>query len=131
MVGQCNITYSGGQATEGQGGFYGSGGSRATLTPPSLHRPEMLALETDVQQIAHTMRELDLLEDMLTADQRANEGRVTGKSVELRGKIKHLVTGREFMECLGRLEIKGEPVWGLSGEERDLVKHARYKVTQC
>ena len=36
-----SITYSGGQASEGQGGFYGSGGSRLKTTTPE-HHPEAL-----------------------------------------------------------------------------------------
>ena len=35
------------------------------------------------------------------------------------------------MNCLNRLEVDGEPVWGLSSDERDLVQYAREKVNEC
>mmetsp|Transcript_47926 Transcript_47926/g.144880 ORF Transcript_47926/g.144880 Transcript_47926/m.144880 type:complete len:180 (-) Transcript_47926:149-688(-) len=126
-----NITYSGGQASEGQGGFYGSGGARALAQPQVHDRPEMLALASDVEHLENTMSQLQTLEDILTDDQKENGGQVSNRSIEIRGKIKHLVTSPDFMDCLGRLEIMGEPCWGLSSEERDLVKFARAKVNQC
>jgi hypothetical protein len=33
-------------------------------------------------------------------------------------------------DLLNRLEIKGEPVWGLSSKERDLVRAARMKYKE-
>ena len=36
--------YSGGQATDGQGGYYGSGGARKKLSEEP-HRPELLAMQ--------------------------------------------------------------------------------------
>eukprot|EP00957_Ditylum_brightwellii_P108879 8305871-Ditylum_brightwellii.AAC.1 len=72
-----NITYSGGQATEGQGGYYGSGGSRASLTPASEHRPEMLALAADVQTISSIMVEVEMLENLLQSETEENQGAIT------------------------------------------------------
>uniref|UniRef100_A0A6S9H6B1 Uncharacterized protein n=1 Tax=Ditylum brightwellii TaxID=49249 RepID=A0A6S9H6B1_9STRA len=126
-----NITYSGGQATEGQGGYYGSGGSRASLTPASEHRPEMLALAADVQTISSIMVEVEMLENLLQSETEENQGAITSRSIELRGSIKKLMTSPDVMECLNRLEIQGEPVWGLSSDERDLVKLARSKINEC
>ena len=37
-----NCQYSGGQASEGQGGFYGSGGARVS-TCETEHKPEMVS----------------------------------------------------------------------------------------
>eukprot|EP00559_Dactyliosolen_fragilissimus_P002971 CAMPEP_0184864054 /NCGR_PEP_ID=MMETSP0580-20130426/13500_1 /TAXON_ID=1118495 /ORGANISM="Dactyliosolen fragilissimus" /LENGTH=160 /DNA_ID=CAMNT_0027362683 /DNA_START=88 /DNA_END=567 /DNA_ORIENTATION=+ len=109
-----NITYSGGQASEGQGGYYGSGGARALASKNqtvSTERSKMLALADDVESIKKVMEELDVLENLLRRDQEENDGKVTNRSIELRGSIKHLMTNKEFMECLNRLEITGEPVW--------------------
>ena len=55
-------------------------------------------------------------------------GVVTGRTIEIRSSIKKLVTSPEFTESLNRLEMEGEPIWGLSGEERDLIMDARRKV---
>ena len=129
--GDTNITYSGGQATEGQGGFYGSGGSRATLTPTSEHRPEMLALAVDVQKVTAVMEEVDRLESLLMREKEDSASAVTGKSIEIKSSIKKLMTSPEFMEALNKLEVMGEPVWGLSSDERELIILAREKVNEC
>jgi hypothetical protein len=44
-----SITYSGGHASQGQGGFYGSGGSRAKNNPLPAHHPEALARVADIK----------------------------------------------------------------------------------
>lgn len=36
-----------------------------------------------------------------------------------------------FCQLLTRLEINSQPVWGLTGEERELVRIARDKVNKC
>jgi hypothetical protein len=36
-----------------------------------------------------------------------------------------LIANKQMNDLLNRLEIKGEPVWGLSTKERDLVRAAR------
>ena len=126
-----NITYSGGQATEGQGGYYGSGGSRKDLTPETEHRPEMLALAGDVEKIQALMTEVDTLEGLLVREKEDSKGEITGRNIELRSTIKKLMTSPDFMECLNRLEFQGEPIWGLSTGERDLIQLARAKVNEC
>ena len=57
-----NITYSGGQATVGQGGFYGSGGSRSSSSPDSRQRPEAVAHAADIKSLHNVISELDILE---------------------------------------------------------------------
>jgi hypothetical protein len=127
-----SITYSGGQATEGQGGFYSAGGARAQVPESGTEaRPEMLALAADVQRITSVMEELDTLQHLLDRETSENEGQVSGKSIELRGSIKKLMTNPEITECLNRLEVQGEPVWGLSSNERDLIRSARETVNNC
>ena len=123
--------YSGGQATEGQGGFYGSGGARAAVLDYNSdddERSKMLALAADVQKITQVMDELEKLESLLRAE---DPGSVTGKSMELKNAIKKLMTAPEVLESLNRLEIQGSPVWGLSSEEREMIIAAREKVNAC
>eukprot|EP01083_Nonionella_stella_P214019 771398_1 len=59
-----SITYSGGQASEGQGGFYGSGGARVSKLETE-HRPEMMALAADVESLTLLMEEVYKLDAML------------------------------------------------------------------
>eukprot|EP01083_Nonionella_stella_P044684 120262_1 len=115
-----SITYSGGQASEGQGGFYGSGGARVSTLEPE-HRPEMVALAADVENLALVMEEVSKLDAMLEEEKEKSDSSVTGKSLEISSKIKKVMTSVDVMDCLNRLEVEGEPVWGLSSKERDLV----------
>lgn len=91
---------------------------------------QMLALAADVQKITAVMGEVETLESLLESENKASKGEVTGKSIEIKASIKKLVTSPEFMESLNRLEIQGEPVWGLSSEERELIIDARAKVLE-
>jgi hypothetical protein len=125
-----SITYSGGQASEGQGGFYGSGGARVS-TLETEHRPEMLALAADVENLTLVMDEISKLDSMLEEEKEKAGSNVTGKTLEIGSKIKKIMTSVDVMDCLNRLEVEGEPVWGLSSEERDLVHAARQKVNEC
>lgn len=137
---KSGITYSGGQAIKGQGGFYGSGGARARLPPSGTtttssitdqQRSQMIALASDVDHVKMIMEELQLLEHLLQKDKEENNNEVTNRSVELRGSIKHLVANKEFLDCLNRLEYQGKPIWGLSSDEHDLILLARDKINQC
>lgn len=125
------IQYSGGQATEGQGGFYGSGGARKIDNAGEhTQQMQMLALAADVQKITAVMGEVETLESLLESETKASNGEVTGKSIEIKANIKKLVTSPEFTESLNRLEIQGSPVWGLSSDERELIIDARAKVLE-
>ena len=95
------------------------------------HRPEMVALGADVENLTLVMEELAKLEDVLEEEKESTESSVTGKSLEISSKIKKIMTSVDVMDCLNRLEVEGEPVWGLSSEERDLVHAARQKVNEC
>ena len=91
----------------------------------------MLALAEDVRRITSAMSEVVSLERLLEEAKAAGgdgAGVVTGRTIEIRSSIKKLVTSPEFTESLNRLEMEGEPIWGLSGEERDLIMDARRKV---
>ena len=126
----CVPTYSLGQASEGQGGFYGSGGARVSKLETE-HRPEMLALAADVENLTLVMEEIYKLDEELEKEKEQHEGQLTGKSLEISSKIKKVMTSNDVMDCLNRLEVDGEPVWGLSSEERNLVHYARMKVNEC
>lgn len=91
----------------------------------------MVAMAADVQTVSHTMEELDRLESLLDRDEQESSGKVSGRSIEIKNSIKKLMTSSEFLEVLNRLEVNGEPVWGLSISERELVEAARDKVNQC
>mmetsp|Transcript_26676 Transcript_26676/g.38248 ORF Transcript_26676/g.38248 Transcript_26676/m.38248 type:complete len:89 (-) Transcript_26676:121-387(-) len=88
----------------------------------------MIALAADVQKIESTMEELEKLEAMERS--MSKEG-ISGRTIEIRGLIKKLMTNPEIVQCLKRLEVKGEPVWGLSSAERDLIRLAREKMNNC
>ena len=88
------------------------------------HRPELLAMESDVAHVADIMNQVSDLEDTLSDD--------VNKSMEARATIKKVLTSADFMETLERLEcVKGEPVWGLSQQEREFIAAARVKVNEC
>lgn len=90
-------------------------------------RHKVLAMAADVQKISGVMTELDRLESLLGAESSG----ITNKSIELKTAIKKLMTAPDVIAALNRLEVQGEPVWGLSTEERELVITAREKVNEC
>ena len=55
---------------------------------------------------------------------------VSSRSIEVKARISKLISNKQVNELLNRLEIKGEPVWGLSTKERDLVRAARAKYNK-
>jgi len=122
-----NITYSGGQATEGQGGFYGSGGSRAHVDAGNNHRPGAVAHVEDIKALNRLMNEVSKIDSELMA----MEGAVNVRQLELKGSLRKMLTQPATLELIERLEIKGAPVWGLTETERELVKTARDHLTKC
>lgn len=122
-----SITYSGGQATSGQGGYYGAGGSRAVGGLNVKHRSDALAHVEDIAKMRSIMAEVHEMESQLNAV----ADKDIAVKIQVKGNIKKKMTSREMFELLGKLEMKGEPVWGLSQTERELVKEARRKVNSC
>lgn len=120
--GSGSVTYSGGHASQGQGGFYGSGGSRATGASVP-HHPEAIANQRDIQDLAKIVGDVEILETEL----RSLGNTVNSRTIEIKARIKKLISNPHVREILNRLEIKGQPVWGLSSKERDLVRSAREK----
>uniref|UniRef100_A0A7S1XQB6 Uncharacterized protein n=1 Tax=Phaeomonas parva TaxID=124430 RepID=A0A7S1XQB6_9STRA len=98
-----STTYSGGQASEGQGGFYGSGGSRKNDTVVA-HRPEALADPTAMERLMEVMAKVE---------------------TENKATVKAMMSSPEVSALLASLEFNGQPKWGLSTLERETVKAAR------
>eukprot|EP00607_Mallomonas_marina_P007240 CAMPEP_0182417998 /NCGR_PEP_ID=MMETSP1167-20130531/2454_1 /TAXON_ID=2988 /ORGANISM="Mallomonas Sp, Strain CCMP3275" /LENGTH=131 /DNA_ID=CAMNT_0024591935 /DNA_START=112 /DNA_END=504 /DNA_ORIENTATION=+ len=101
------VSYSGGQAiSTGQGGFYGSGGTRASGAD-TTHNPSAVARNADVESLTAIMEDVMKMEVELD-----NLGTsVNSKTIELKNKIRKTISNPTVQELLDRLEIKGEPVW--------------------
>lgn len=143
-----NITYSGGQAIDGQGGFYGSGGARvikpdeaakmmmSDAERAATNRQTVLAMQQDIEMVTNTMKEYGVLEQQLldctTNDNNSNNNEETAstESIKLKSAIKKLMTSPDLLDSLKRLEIQGEPVWGLSSSERELIMECREKMNE-
>ena len=118
-----SVTYSGGHASQGQGGFYGSGGSRAAAGGSVTHHPEARANQKDIADLAKIVYDVEILESEL----KTLGNVVSSRTIEVKARIKKLISNPHVREILNRLEIKGQPVWGLSSKERDLVRLAKEK----
>lgn len=103
----------------------------------------MLAMAHDVQTVRLVMQELDLLESLLRNEEESKSttgssgspssgsDAVSPKSMEIKNSMKKLMTSTDFLESLNNLEVQGEPAWGLSCEEREMIVLAREKVNAC
>ena len=117
-----SITYSGGQASEGQGGFYGSGGARVAKGPVSWDHKAVASSEA-IRSLTGLMEEASKLEERIRSGDELDDA-----VIEAKGNLKKLMTGDEVTELLSSLEMGGEPVWGLSTKERRLVREAKEKI---
>ncbi|CAM9558203.1 unnamed protein product, partial [Phaeothamnion confervicola] len=116
--GSDSVSYSGGQPGGVQGGFYGAGGARSAVDPKAHQRPEAVAALDDVRRLREIMQDVT---DMETELERINSP-VAPRTIELKSTIKKRLSSPSMITLLNRLEIKEQPVWGLSQEERELVK---------
>ncbi len=98
----------------------------------------MLAMAHDVQTVRLVMQELDLLESLLRNEEESKSSGssssdvvLSPKSMEIKNSIKKLMTSTDFLESLNNLEVQGEPAWGLSCEEREMIILAREKLNAC
>ncbi|RLN97135.1 hypothetical protein BBJ28_00015158 [Nothophytophthora sp. Chile5] len=98
-------TYSGGQPSEGQGGFYGSAKTRSeagsTFSPGSRAEPQ------DVSKLTQVMQEWEAQKASLAAGE------------EQKKALAQLAN--EQGTLIQRLVVKGAPVWGLSTPQREFV----------
>ena len=123
-MGGGGITYSGGHASQGQGGFYSSGGARANKENEVEQRTGAVAQMEDVKVLRAVMAEVSELEEQLSTE----DDPVSVRSIELKSAIKKRITAKETVTLLKRLVISGAPVWGLSLQERELVEAAQSKM---
>mmetsp|Transcript_19672 Transcript_19672/g.29247 ORF Transcript_19672/g.29247 Transcript_19672/m.29247 type:complete len:146 (-) Transcript_19672:211-648(-) len=119
-----NITYSGGQAYDGQGGFCGSAGANKVQAEEifQAYVDQAVAHAEDLKAVSAIMNEI---KPLLNA---AKTG--TDDAIDAQRKLKKMLAHRQFIECLERLEYKSEPVWGLSIDERKMVSEARATVNE-
>ena len=93
------------------------------MTNKPAHHPEALAQQADVATLSKIMAEVEQLEnDLMTLG-----NAVSSRSIEIKSRLKKTISNPRVRDLLNRLEIKGEPVWGLSREERTLVRKAKDK----
>ncbi|CEG50414.1 uncharacterized protein PHALS_08126 [Plasmopara halstedii] len=97
-------TYSGGQPSEGQGGFYGSAKTRSETG--SKFRPGARAEPQDLTKLQHLMNQWEAQKVSLAAEERK----------KLLARI-----ASEEGTLIQRLLIRGAPVWGLSTQQREFV----------
>ena len=114
-----SITYSGGQASVGQGGFYGSGGARLRKTDTEWNERAVASVET-IESLVGIMAEARALDEAIAGGDPLSE-----HVIERKAALKKLMTASDTLRCIEALEMGGEPVWGLSQSERALVKEAR------
>ena len=69
----------------------------------------------------------DRLEEMLENE----SDPASGRSIEIKAGMKKIMTQPEVIQSLDRLEVQGQPVWGLSVQERELIQLARELVNAC
>ena len=87
------------------------------------HHPEALARQVDVSKLSSIWAEVETLETEL----QSLGSSPSSRSIEIKARIKKTISNPSVRELLQRLEIKGEPVWGLSSSERDLVRAVKSK----
>lgn len=94
-------------------------------THRTKHRPEAVAHAADIKTLRKLMEEVHDLEHQLAHTTELP------KKIQMKATLKKKMTGKEMVEVLKRLEMKGQPVWGLSVSERALVKDARKLFNSC
>lgn len=97
--------------------------------PPSLLNlaPPPVAHASDVSELSRVIHDIEQTEGLILAEGDA----VTNKVIELKATLKKIVTRPAVTEIMAKLEYKGEPVWGLSTDERELVTYMRQKVNEA
>ncbi|KAL4115820.1 hypothetical protein PRIC2_012826 [Phytophthora ramorum] len=97
-------TYSGGQPSEGQGGFYGSAKTRSEAS--SKFSPGSRAEPQDLTKLQQLMKQWEAQKTSLAAE-------------EQKKALQRLASEEETL--IQRLIIRGAPVWGLSTQQREFV----------
>jgi len=97
-----SITYSGGHASQGQGGFYGSGGTRIATSSPT-HHPEATARMADIMELKQLMESISIMESELFSLGPV----VSSRTIEIKARIKKMVSNPKVRDLINKLEIKG------------------------
>ncbi|KAF4321706.1 hypothetical protein BBO99_00001686 [Phytophthora kernoviae] len=97
-------TYSGGQPSEGQGGFYGSAKTRSEAG--SKFNPGSRAEPQDLTQLQKLMKQWEAQKTSLAAE-------------EQKKALARLASEQDSL--IRRLLVRGAPVWGLSTQQRQFV----------
>ncbi|KAG7387526.1 hypothetical protein PHYPSEUDO_014048 [Phytophthora pseudosyringae] len=97
-------TYSGGQPSEGQGGFYGSAKTRSESG--SKFSPGARAEPQDLTKLQKLMKQWEAQKTSLAAE-------------EHKKALARIASEEETL--IQRLLIRGAPVWGLSTQQREFV----------
>uniref|UniRef100_M4BT97 Uncharacterized protein n=1 Tax=Hyaloperonospora arabidopsidis (strain Emoy2) TaxID=559515 RepID=M4BT97_HYAAE len=97
-------TYSGGQPSEGQGGFYGSAKTRSEAS--SKFSPGARAEPQDLTKLQQLMSQWEAQKASLAAE-------------EQKKVLARIASEEETL--IQRLLIRGAPVWGLSAQQRHFV----------
>lgn len=97
-------TYSGGQPSEGQGGFYGSAKTRSEAN--SKFHPGARAEPQDLTKLQQLMKQWEAQKASLAAE-------------EQKKALAQIASEEETL--IQRLLIRGAPVWGLSTQQREFV----------
>ncbi|KAG3117273.1 hypothetical protein PI124_g3398 [Phytophthora idaei] len=97
-------TYSGGQPSEGQGGFYGSAKTRSEAS--SKFSPGARAEPQDLTKLQKLMKQWEAQKTSLAAE-------------EQKKALARIANEEETL--IQRLLIRGAPVWGLSTQQREFV----------
>mmetsp|Transcript_13715 Transcript_13715/g.20956 ORF Transcript_13715/g.20956 Transcript_13715/m.20956 type:complete len:94 (-) Transcript_13715:649-930(-) len=86
------------------------------------HVDEAVAHAEDMKNLANIMNQVKSIMGDEPSSQLSRD--------QMHDRIKNLLQDPYFTECLGRLEYKAEPVWGLSCAERKMVSDARKLVNR-
>jgi len=81
----------------------------------------------DIKELNAIMAEVAALE----AQNLASADPLQESVIENKQTIKRLMTAPHTVALIDRLEMGGQPVWGLSQVERTLVREARSKSDTC
>jgi len=73
------------------------------------------------------MSDIEVLEDQLATSIGNHGSSINEQSIELKAALRRKASGQQISTLLKRLEINGEPRWGLSASEREVVVNAREK----
>ena len=86
-------------------------------------------LYLDDKDFPEITKDVEKLEEQLAESMASHGSSVNEESIELKGAIKRKMSSAKMALLLDRLEINGQPRWGLSTTERAMVTMAREKYT--